>query len=186
MLLQEVPVDGLGLGIIEAFLGRELDRYAHQLEGGEVSPGEILGRPAVDDGPHKLGEHTVPSVGPLRRGCEAEGVGREEHLRDDRVLRGRQVVYLVVDDERKAIPVALGVYVGRFLSGDGEGRYLVVAAAEQPDRDRATEGILQNRVPLLQQREGRNDEERAPPYALYRAHGHGRLPGTCRQDDHAP
>src|SRR5215208_836532 len=175
-----------GLGIIEAFLGRELDGYAHQLEGGEVSPGEFLGRPAVDDRPHKIGEHPVPSVRPLRRGCEAEGVGREEHLRDDRVLRGRQVVYLVVDDERKAVPVALGVDVRRVVSGHREGRYLMVAAAEQPDRDRTTEGILQNGVPLLQQCEGRNDDERAPPYALYRAHGYGRLPGTGRQHDHAP
>src|SRR5918911_225488 len=105
MLVQEVPVDGLGLSIIEAFLGRELDGYAHQLEGGEVSPGKVLWRPAVEDGAPKPGKETVPSVGSLRRGCEAEGVGREEHLRDDRVLRGRQVVYLVVDDERKAIPV---------------------------------------------------------------------------------
>jgi hypothetical protein len=95
-------------------------------------------------------------------------------------------VHLVVDDERKAVPVALGVDVGRVVGGHREGRYLVVTAAEQPDGDRATEGVLQNGVPLLQQREGRNDDERAPPYALHRAYGHGRLPGTGRQDDHAP
>src|ERR687898_1167318 len=186
MLLQEGPVDGLGLGIVEAFLGSELDGYAHQLEGGEVSPGEVLGRAPVDDGTHKLGKETVPSVGSLRRGCEAEGVGREEHLRDDRVLRGRQVVYLVVDDEREAVPVALGVDVGRVVGRHREGRYLVVAAAEQPDRDRAAEGVVQDGVPLLEQREGWNDDERAPPYAFHRAYGYGRLPSTGRQDDHAP
>src|SRR5215210_648361 len=129
MLVQEVSVDGLGLGIIEAFLGRELDGYADQLEGGEVSPGEVLGRAAVDDGPGEVGEEVVTSVGPLRRGGEAEGVGREEHLRDDRVLRGRQVVYLIVDYERKAIPVALGVDVGRVVGRHRKGCYLVVAAA---------------------------------------------------------
>src|SRR5918997_2683704 len=85
MLLQEVPVDGFGLGIIEAFLGRELDGYAYQLEGGQISPCEVLGRAAVDDGTHKLGQLCVPSVGSLRCCCEAEGVGCEEHLRDDRV-----------------------------------------------------------------------------------------------------
>ena len=127
----------------------------------------------------------MPSVGPLRRGGEAEGVGREEHLRDDRVLRGGQVVHLVVDDEREAVPVSLGVDVGRVVGGHGDGRYLVVAAAEQPDRDRATEGVLQDGVPLLQQREGRNDDERAPPDALHRAYGHGRLPRAGRQDNHA-
>jgi hypothetical protein len=26
MLVQKIPVDGFGLGVIEAFLGRELDR----------------------------------------------------------------------------------------------------------------------------------------------------------------
>jgi hypothetical protein len=95
-------------------------------------------------------------------------------------------MHLVVDDERKAVPVALGVDVGRVVSGHRKGCYLMVAATEKPDRDRATEGILQNRVPLLQQREGRNDDERAPPHALHRAYGHGRLPCTCWQDDHAP
>ena len=53
MLLQEVPVDGLGLGVIEAFLGRQLDGYAHQFEGGEVGPRQILGRAPVDDRPRQ-------------------------------------------------------------------------------------------------------------------------------------
>src|SRR5215210_7028933 len=104
MLLEEVPVDGFGLGVIEAFLGCELDGYADQLKGSEVSPCEILGRTAVDDRPGKVGEQPMPSVGPLRCRGEAQGVGREEHLGDDRVLRGGQVVYLVVDDEREAVP----------------------------------------------------------------------------------
>ena len=95
-------------------------------------------------------------------------------------------MHLVVDDERKAVPVSLGVDVGRVVSGHREGRYLVVTATEQPDRDRPTEGILQNGVPLFEQRECRHDDERAPPYALHRAYGHGRLPGTGWQDDNTP
>ena len=40
------------------------------------------------------------------------------------------MMHLVVDDEREAVPVALGVDVGRVVSGHRHGRYLVVAAAE--------------------------------------------------------
>src|SRR5215204_7423637 len=163
MFLEEIPVDGLGLGIVETFLGRELDGYADQFEGGEVGAGEILWRAAVDDASGKAGEQFVPSVGSLWCRCEAEGVGCEEHLGDDRVFRGGQVVHLVVDDEREAVPVALGVDVGRVVGRYRERGYLVVAAAEQPYSDGAAEGVLQHGVPLLQEREGRNDDERAPP-----------------------
>ena len=56
MLGEEVPVYGVGLGVLEALVSCELDGDAHQLEGREVGPREVLGRAPVDDGSGQLGE----------------------------------------------------------------------------------------------------------------------------------
>jgi hypothetical protein len=137
--------------------------------------------PATDE----VRQELVAAVGTLGGGREAQRVRREEHLRDDGVLRGGQVVYLVVDHEREPVAVALGVDVGRVVGRDRQRRNLVVAAAEEPDLDRAAEGLRQDRVPLLQEGERRHDDQCAAADALHGSHRHGGLAGAGRQDHDA-
>ena len=92
----------------------------------------------------------MAAVRALRGGGQAKRVGGEEHLRDDGVLGRGEVVDFIVDHEREAVAVALGVDVGRVVCSDGERRDFVVAAAQQADRDRGAEGIKQDRVPLFE------------------------------------
>ncbi len=186
MLAQKVAVNGVGLRVVEPLLGRELYRDTHQLVGGQVGPGQVVWGALVDDGTCELGQSLVPAVGTFGRGGEAEGVRREEHLGDEGVLGGGEVVDLVVDDEGEPVPVALGVDVGRVVGCNGERRHLVVAATEQADRHRGAECVREDRVPLLEQGEGGHDYQRAAPDAFDGADRDRRLPRPRRQNDHPP
>src|ERR671917_2966623 len=185
VLLQEIPVHCVGLGVLDPLDRSELDGDADDVVGRKISAGQIFRRAPVYDGTDELGQELVPAVGTFGGGGEAQSIGGEEHLRDHGVLLGRQVVDLVVDYEREAVAVAFGVNVRRVVGRNGERRDLVVAAAEQPDRDRGAKGVREYGVPLLEQRERGHDDERAASDALDGAHRHGRLPGAGRQDHDA-
>src|SRR3712207_8303563 len=58
----------------------------------------------------------------------------EEHLRDHSVLLGGQVVDLVVDHEREAVPIAFGVDVRRVVGCNGERHDLMVASDRKSTR----------------------------------------------------
>ena len=74
-----------------------------------------------------------------------------------RVGRAGQVVALVEDEQAEAVAPAFEVDVGRVVGGDGQRLDVVVAAAEQADRD--AERRRQLAVPLVQQVDRRRDDQ---------------------------
>src|SRR5919205_1972923 len=186
MLPQEVPVHRVYLGVLDPLDRGELDGDTDDVVGREISAGQIRRRTPVYHGADELRQELVPTVGSFGGGGETQSVGGEKHLRDHGVLLCRQVVDLVVDDEGEAVAVALGVDVGRVIGRDGERCNLVIASAQESDRNRRTEGIRKDGVPLLQESECRYHDERATSDALDRPHRNSRLSGPGRQHDHAP
>ncbi len=186
MLLQKVPVHRVCLLVLDSLGGGEFDGDGDRLVRRQVGAGQVLRRPAVHHGADEPGQKLVPAVGSLGGGGEAQGVGREEHLRYHRVLLRRQMMHLVVDDEREAVPVAFGVDVRRVVGRHGERCDLMVATAQKPDRNRRAKRVREYRVPLLQESEGGYHDERAPPRALDSPHSDSRFPGSGGQDHGAP
>src|SRR5262245_17037747 len=93
------------------------------------------------------------------------------------------MVAFIEDQEAVAVAPALDMNVGRIVRRDGQRLQVIIAAAEQTDRD--TEGQGEFAVPLIEQVDSGRDHQRGTLGALDGEDGKVRFAGAGRQHDDA-
>ena len=122
-------------------------------------------------------------VGALGRRGQAEAKRRHAGARRQRVGRPRQVVALVEHHQPEAVAEVLHVQVGGVVGRHGQRAHVVLAAADDADRD--AERRAQDVVPLAHEIERRGDDQRAAPLVLDGEAGDPGLARARRQHDDA-